>query len=65
MEQARGARDLEQVEAWVEAAVAWAGEVVLRQVQVDTASAPTVVKGRPINWGAPVMGSDVLSAELR
>ena len=49
MEQDREVRDLEQVEAWVEAAVARAGEagaleVVLRQDRAVTAFAPTVVK---------------------
>ena len=69
---------MEQAEAWVEAVVAEAKEVVvagakaavaeaweevLRQDRVDIVSVPTAVKEQPINWGAPVMGSNVLSAE--
>jgi len=56
------------VEAWVEAAVARAGEevagvleVVLRQDRVVIAFAPTVVKKQPINWGPPVMNSNAQS----
>ena len=70
MEQDQEVRDLEQVEVWVEAApaevkvvVAGAGEEVLRQDRADTASVQTVVKKQPINWGAPVMSSNALSAE--
>ena len=62
MEQDREVRDLEQVEAWVEAAAARvkvaavrAVAVVLPQDLVVTAFAPTVVKERPINWEFPVM----------
>ena len=76
MEQAQEVRDPEQVEVWVEAAVARARavvararaavgkveEVVLRQVRAATVSALTVVKDRPINWGFPVMSSNVLNA---
>ena len=68
MEQDREVRDLEQVEAWVEAAVARAGEeeagaleVVLRQAQAVIAFAPNVVKEQPINWGPPVMNSNARS----
>ena len=70
MEQARGAKDLEQLEAWVEAAVAegkaavaGALEEVLQQDRVDIVSVPTAVKEQPINWGAPVMSRNVLNAE--
>ena len=44
MEQARKAKDLEQVEAWAEAPAAGAEEVVLQQARAVTASAPTVEK---------------------
>jgi len=71
MEQDRKVRDLEQVEVWVEAAVARvkaavaeALEVVLQQDRVDIVSAQTAVKEQPINWGAPVMSRNVPSAEL-
>ena len=70
MEQAREARDQEQVEVWVEAPVAGAKEVVdkaeevvLRQVRAVFAFAQTVVKERPINWEPPVTSGNVLSAE--
>ena len=64
-------RDLEQVEAWVEAvvvrakeAVAVAREVVLQQALAVIASAPNVVKEQPMNWGNPVMSRNVLNAEM-
>ena len=38
-------------------------EVVLRQARAVIASAPTVVKEQPINWGAPVMNRIARSAE--
>jgi hypothetical protein len=70
MEQARGARELEQVEAWVEAAVARAGEevagaleVVLRQDRVDIVSVATAAKEQPINWEAPVISSNAQNVE--
>lgn len=69
-------RDRERAEAWVEAAVvkvedlvasaevaAKGEEVALRQARAGIASAPSVVKEQPINWDAPVMSSNVLSAE--
>ena len=74
-EQDQKVRALDRVEAWVEAAAvagevvvkvkaaAVAGEVVLPQARAVFASAPTVAKEQPINWGAPVMSSDVLNAE--
>jgi len=55
---------MEQVEAWVEAAVARARAVVLRQDRVDIVSVPTAVKEQPINWGPPVMSSNAQNAEL-
>ncbi|NQT56257.1 MAG: hypothetical protein HQ551_08520 [Desulfobacteraceae bacterium] len=71
MEQDQKVRDLEQVEAWVEAAVAVvkaveaeALEVVLRQDRVDIVSVPTAVKEQSMNWGTPVMNRNVPSAEL-
>jgi len=70
MEQDQKVRDLEQVEAWVglvvavaREVVAVAREVVLRQVRAVLASAPTVGKGSPINWGPPVMSRNALSAK--
>ena len=60
-------RDLELMEAWVEAAVARAEEeagaleVVLRQDRVVIAFAPNVVKKQPINWRPPVMNSNAQS----
>jgi hypothetical protein len=70
MEQDQGDKGLEQVEAWVEAAVdraeavaAGAEAVVLLQARAVTASVPIVVKGHLINWGAPVMNSNAPSAE--
>jgi len=64
-------KDLEQVEAWVEAvvvrakeAVAVAREVVLQQALAVIASAPNVVKEQPMNWGNPVMSRNVLNAEM-
>ena len=64
MEQDQKVRDLEQAEAWVEAAVAEALEVVLRQDRVDIVSVPTAVKEQSMNWGTPVMNRNVPSAEL-
>ena len=71
MEQDRKVRDLEQVEVWVEAAVARvkaavaeALEVVLQQDRVDIVSAQTAVKEQPMNWEAPVMSRNVPSVEL-
>ncbi len=69
MEQDQEARDLEQVEVWVEAAVdkvkvvVGAGEVVLRQALAVIVSALTVVKEQPTTWGAHVMSSNVPSVE--
>jgi hypothetical protein len=63
MEQAREARDREQVEVPVEAAVAGAEEVALRQDRAVIVSAPTAVKERPINWEVLVMRNNVPSAE--
>jgi hypothetical protein len=40
-----------------------AGEVVLGQVRVDSASAPTAVNKQPMNWELPVMSRNVPSAE--
>ncbi|MCD6297391.1 MAG: hypothetical protein J7M30_09570 [Deltaproteobacteria bacterium] len=40
-----------------------AGEVVLGQVRVDSASAPTAVKKPPINLEIPVMNKNVPSAK--
>ena len=70
MEQDQEARDLEQVEAWVEEA-AWAGEalvvvdreVVLRQARAVIVSALIVVKEQPINWGPPVMSRNAQNVE--
>ncbi len=62
IEQARKARDLEQEEDRGEVLVA-AGEVVLGQVRVDFASAPTAVKKQPMNWELPVMSRNVPNAE--
>jgi len=71
IEQDQEVRDLEQVEAWVEAvvvrakeAVAGAREVVLQQALAVIASAPNVVKEQPMNWGNPVMSRNVLNAEM-
>ena len=70
IEQDQEVRDLEQVEVWVEAATAevktvvvGAREAVLRQARAVIASAPTVVKEQPINWGPPVTSSNALSVE--
>jgi len=69
MEQARKARELEQEEDRNEVLVAAkavrvaAGEVVLGQVRVDSASAPTAVNKQPMNWELPVMSRNVPSAE--
>jgi hypothetical protein len=68
MEQAREAKAQEQAEAWVAAAkavevAAKVAGVVLPQVRVVIASAPTVVKERRIKQGLPVMSSNVLSVE--
>jgi hypothetical protein len=38
-------------------------EAVLPQARAVIAFAPTVVKGQPINWGAPVMSRNAPSAE--
>jgi len=69
MEQDQEARDLEQAEEWVEAALAevkavgaGAREVDLRQALEVIASAPTVVKECLINWGLPAMSRAALSA---
>ena len=68
MEQARKARELEQEEDRNEVLVAAkavrvaAGEVVLGQVRVDSASAPTAVNKQPMNWELPVMSRNVPSA---
>jgi hypothetical protein len=68
-EQAREARDREQVEEWVEAAVGAEGavdkgeEVVLRPARADIAFAPTAVKEQPIRWGAPVTNRNAPSVE--
>ena len=56
-------RDPERAEVRVEAPAAWAGEVVLRQARAVIASAPTVGKEQPINWGPPVTSSNALSVE--
>jgi hypothetical protein len=68
MEQDQGVKDPEQEEEWVEVAVARAEVVVagaeavgLQQARAVIASVPTVVKGHPINWGAPVMSSNAQS----
>ena len=76
MEQARKAREMEQeedrnevlvaakaVRAVVKAVRVAAGEVVLGQVRVDSASAPTAVNKQPMNWELPVMSRNVPSAE--
>ena len=65
MDQAQVARDPEQAGVWEEVkVVAAVGVVVLEQGRVVIASAPTVAKEQSINWGPPVMSSNVLSAEL-
>ena len=63
MEQDQEARDLEQVEAWVEDKVVGdvAREAVLRPDRAVIAFAPNVVKERPIKWGPPVMNSNARS----
>lgn len=43
--------------------VVGAREAVLRQARAVIASAPTVVKEQPINWGPPVTISNALSVE--
>ncbi len=76
MEQGRKARELEQeedrgkvlvaaeaVRVVVKAVRVAAGEVVLGQVRVDFASAPTAVNKQPMNWELPVMSRNVPSAE--
>jgi hypothetical protein len=76
MEQGRKARELEQeedrsevlvaakaVRAVVKAVRVAAGEVVLGQVRVDSASAPTAMNEQPMNWELPVMSRNVPSAE--
>ena len=76
MEQGRKARELEQeedrgkvlvaaeaVRVVVKAVRVAAGEVVLGQVRVDFASAPTAVNEQPMNWELPVMSRNVPSAE--
>ena len=64
MEQGREVKDHEQVEAWEAPKVVVAvGEAVLRQARAVFASALTVVKEHPINWGPPVTSSNALSAE--
>ena len=62
-------RELEQVEAWVEAEVAWgvelvavAREVDLRRAREVFAFAPTVEKEQPINWGLRVMSRNAQNA---
>jgi hypothetical protein len=61
-EQAREAGDKAQVAAEAGAEAAEAGEAVLLQAPGDIVFAPTAVKDRPINWGAPVMSSHVPNA---
>jgi len=77
MEQARGAKDRGQAEAWVGLAPARADvavdkgevvvdrgeEVVLRRDRAVIASALSVAKEQPINWGFLVTSSNVPSAE--
>ena len=62
MEQDQEVRDLEQVKAEDEVAVARAEEEVLRQARAVIASVPTVVKEHPISWVAPVMSRNVPNA---
>ena len=62
MEQDQEARDLRQVKAQGEVAVARAEEEVLRQDRAVIASVPTVVKEHPISWVAPVMSRNVPNA---
>jgi hypothetical protein len=64
MEQARRAKAPEQAGAWEEpkAVVAVEG-VVSRQARVETASARTVGKECPINWGLPAMSCNAQSVE--
>jgi hypothetical protein len=68
MEQDQEVRDPEQAEAWVEAVVgevkavvAVDGQVGLQQAPGGIASALTVVKEPPINWGPPAMIRNALS----
>jgi hypothetical protein len=62
MEQDQEVRDLEQVKAQGEVAVARAEEEVLQQARAAIASVPTVVKEHPISWVAPVMSRNVPNA---
>jgi hypothetical protein len=68
MEPGREVRDPEQVEVWVEAAVAEVRAAVgavgaaSQQAPEATACAPTVVKGRAINWGPPVISRNAPNA---
>jgi hypothetical protein len=64
MEQDQEVRDLRQVKAQgeVAVAVARAEEEVLRQDRAVIASVPTVVKEHPISWVAPVMSRNVPNA---
>jgi hypothetical protein len=65
MEQDREARDREPVEVWDEAVEAAdeAVEAVLGQDRGAIAFAPSAVKERPINRGAPVTNCNAPSAE--
>ena len=62
MEQDQEVRDLGQVKAQGEVAVAKAEEEVLRQDRAVIAFVPTVVKEHLISWVAPVMSRNVLNA---
>lgn len=64
MDQAQVARDQEQAGVWEEVkVVAAVGEVVLRQVPAENASAQTVGKECHTNLGLPAMSRAVLSVE--
>jgi hypothetical protein len=71
MEQAREAKDREQVEEWAEEAAqaeaeadkVW--EAVLRPDPEVIVFVPIAVKKRPISWGGPVMSNNAQSAEQK
>jgi len=71
MEQAQEARELKQVEEWVEEAVAGAGAavagdkvVVMRQARAVIVSVPTVAKEQPMSWEPPAMGKNAQNVAI-
>lgn len=58
-------KDLEQAEARAEVALVALEAEDLVQDRVGIASAPVVVKERPINWGLPAMSRNAQNAALQ